>query len=124
MAALTSSRGEKRHRSAPANISVSDALALEEIERKLSVMKIEMANLKQEAKKIANSRKAIVRARWLFYQEHKEDVAILGSLRDKLKSVGLGAKIPYQMVKKETDKMFAALEQQNINFYISLVKDI
>lgn len=121
----TTSRAEKRARpatkSAP-DMSFSDSLALEEIQRKMAAMKIEMEMLKKEAKKIGNNRKALVRARWLYYQEHKEDAFILATLREKLRSVGLGPKIPYQLVKKETDKQFAALEQQDIDIYISLAK--
>ena len=118
-------RSEKRPRVSPsksAGMSFSDALALEEIQRKMAAMKIEMEMLKKEAKKIGNNKKALVRARWIFYQEHKEDAIIIGTLREKLRSVGLGPKIPYQMVKRETDKRFALLEQHSVDIYISLAK--
>ena len=115
-------RTNKRAR--PVDMSFSDNLVLEEINKKIALKKEEIEVLKKEAKKIGNNKKAMVKARWIYYQEHKEDVMIVGPLREKLRSVGLGGKIPYQLVKKETDKMFASLEKHGVEVYLNLAKQV
>lgn len=43
--------------------------------------------------------------RWEFYNKHKSDPDILGTLQAKFKSIGID-NVPWHLVKKKTDEMF------------------
>lgn len=63
------------------------------------------------------------KAKWMFYNEHKNDVDILEPIQERLNSVGVTV-IPWQYVRLMTDQKFMSMSHDTMHQYLDRVRSM
>lgn len=104
-------------------VSSATLAASSAIDEEIKALKAKIKELRAQRKKVTNTSKITNKARWIFYNEHKERPEIMADIKPKLQAAGLLFQkttmvkkvavtkdfIPWQYVKEYTDRVFAGL---------------